>query len=124
MNSSEVVAAVTQRILVCREEAGHPQACWISEREIVHMTGVKLSFLIGRIRDELAMASLIFAEVPGSGFLLLDPAKFPATVTPNLTLTPSIHRRVPVPQEVPAPQGVVGSLGDFYSAGDGKSTQR
>lgn len=118
MKSIEVVAAVTQRVLVCREEAGFPRACWISQSEIVHITGIQPSFLIERIREELAMQSLVFAEVPGTGFLLIDPAKFPATDTSHLVLKPSIHHRVPLPPDASAPQGVLRSLGDLYGAGD------
>ena len=126
MESVETVVGVISRtILACHEEAGRPRAVWIKPSEIAHMTGGPLpGFLVEKIREALAMQSLVFAEVAGVGFLLIDPAKFPAKETPHLTLTPSIHRRVPVPQEVPAPQGIVGSLGDFYSAGDGESTQR
>jgi hypothetical protein len=126
MESVDVVVEIVVRaILVNHEAAGRPRAAWVSSLDVTHITGVLPSFLVEKICEALALQLLVFAEVPGTGFLLIDPAKFPATDTPHLVLRPSIHRRVPgpAPEEAPAPQGILRSLADFYSAGD-ESTQR
>ena len=124
MESVDVVVGIVVRaILANHETAGRPRAAWIKQSEIAHFTGNFPAFLVEKICEALAMHALVFAEVPGADFLLIDPAKFPETDTPNLELRPSIHRRVPVPQEAPAPQGILLSLDDFYSAGD-ESRQR
>jgi hypothetical protein len=101
MESVQVVVGIVVRtILACLAEAGHPRAIWIKRNEITRFTGTFPAFLIEEIQRELAMQSVIFAEVPGVGFLLLDPAKF--NDVPALCLTPSIQQRrgiVPTPSE-------------------------
>jgi hypothetical protein len=94
-----VVAVVTSTILACHEEAGRPRAGWVKLSEVTHLAGIFPAFLVEEIRKELAMAPLVLAEVPGVGFLLLDPAKF--TDAPTLWLKPSIHQRRGI---VPAPE--------------------
>jgi|GEM_PF-6943231 len=100
MESVEVVLGIVVRAIVANhEEAGRPRAVWIKQSEITQFTGSFPAFLVEGIRRELAMQSLVFAEVPGAGFLLLDPAKF--TDVPTLWLKPSIHQRrgiVPTPE--------------------------
>ena len=100
MESVEVVVGnVVRTILACLAEVGHPRAAWIKQSEITHFTGIFPAFLVEEIQRELAMQSLIFAEAPGAGFLLLDPAKF--NDMPTLWLRPSIHQRrgiVPTPE--------------------------
>lgn len=98
MKAAEVVArTIVERL----QEAGRPPVAWIKRTDVAHISGVLPSFLVEEIYKELAMASLIFAEVPGMGFLLIDPTKFVEMQTPTLCLTPSIHQRrgiVPTPE--------------------------
>lgn len=98
MQAAEVIArTIVERL----QEAGRPPAAWIKRTEVTHITGVLPSFLVEEIGKELAMASLIFAEVPGVGFLLIDPRKFTDIKTPTLYLKPPIHQRrgiVPTPE--------------------------
>ncbi|WP_144161532.1 hypothetical protein [Paraburkholderia sp. BCC1885] len=87
-----LVAEVVARTIVERlQEAGHPRAVWIKRTEVTHITGVLPSFLVEEIGKELAMASLIFAEVPGVGFLLIDPTKF--TEMPTLCMASAEQQR-------------------------------
>ena len=81
MKAAEEVA----RIVMDRmRESGFPHAVRIERSEITRITGVLPAILIEEIRKELAMASLVFAEVPTGGFVVASPASFDEA--PNLTL--------------------------------------
>lgn len=81
MKAAEEVA----RIVMDRmRESGFQHAVRIERSEITRITGVLPAILIEEIRKELAMASLVFAEVPTGGFVVASPASF--AEAPNLTL--------------------------------------
>lgn len=86
-----VVEVVARTIVERQIEAGRPRAAWIKRTDITQITGVLPSFLVEEIGKEMAMASLIFAEVPGVGFLLIDPTKF--TEMPTLCLASAEQQR-------------------------------
>jgi hypothetical protein len=83
MKAAEEVA----RIVMDRmRESGFQRAVRIERSEITRITGVLPAILVEEIRKELAMASLVFAEVPTGGFVVASPASFDEA--PILTLIP------------------------------------
>ena len=80
--AEEVTLIVVERM----RESGFQHAVRIERSEIARITGVLPAVLIEEIRKELAMASLVFAEMPTGGFVVASPALF--AEAPILTLTP------------------------------------
>jgi len=81
MKAAEEVA----RIVMDRmRESGFQHAVRIERSEITRITGVLPAILIEEIRKELAMASLVFAEIPTESFVVAGPALF--AEAPVLTL--------------------------------------
>lgn len=73
MKAAEEVAQI---VLERMRESGFQHAGWIDHREITRMTGVLPAVLVEEIREELAMASLVFSEMPAGGFAVASPALF------------------------------------------------
>jgi hypothetical protein len=78
--AEEVALIVVERM----RESGFQHAVRIERSEIARITGVLPAILIEEIRKELAMASLIFAEMSTGGFVVASPALF--AEAPVLTL--------------------------------------
>ena len=85
--AEEVAQTIVERL----KEGGLPQAVRVERSEIMRITGFLPSILVEEIRKELAMESLLFAEVPTDGFVVVNPTGL--TEVPTLTL---IRRRRPV----------------------------
>lgn len=73
MKAAEEVAQI---VMDRMKESGFQHAVRIERSEIAHITGVLPAILIEEIRKELAMASLVFAEMPTGGFVVASPALF------------------------------------------------
>lgn len=84
MKAAEEVAQI---VMDRMKESGFQHAVRIERSEIARITGVLPAILIEEIRKELAMASLLFAEVPTGGFVIASPALF--AESPILTLIPA-----------------------------------
>ncbi|APA86524.1 hypothetical protein BJG93_14815 [Paraburkholderia sprentiae WSM5005] len=70
------------------DSVGRPAAVWIERNEIVSVAGLLSAQDIAGV---LQRARLIFAEVPGGHFLIINPAKLDRV--PTLHLTPTTSRR-------------------------------
>lgn len=70
MKSASDVARV---IIKHMKAAGRPPAVWINRDEIVSLS---VGFSTQQLSDCLIQALLIFTEVPGGNFLLIDETKF------------------------------------------------
>jgi len=73
MKAAEEVAQIAVERM---KESGLQHAVRIERNEITRISGNLPAVLIEEIRKELAMVSLVFAELPTGGFVVASPALF------------------------------------------------